>query len=182
MGCQLTSLNLTRSPNWPPLAQKYHWRKAPTDLFWDENVSDAGPQLNFLWSKKYHWCKAPTDLLWSKHSLTTDHLDVLIWRFYETYYWKSCEADISKLGGAQWMASLQLAGPGWTRRGEWHRMFNWFAFIMSTKIYLLHFWYHHIFLNQYLYYAGRGTYWVYQLIEIICCSKGNLNLHCIMWS
>ena len=143
---------LTRSPNWPPLAQKYHWRKAPTDLFWDENVSDAGPQLNFLWSKKYHWCKAPTDLLWSKHSLTTDHLDVLIWRFYETYYWKSCEADISKLGGAQWMASLQLAGPGWTRREEWHRMFNWFAFIMSTKIYLLHFWYHHIFLNQYLYY------------------------------
>ena len=27
---------------------------------------------------------------------------------------------------------------------------------------------------------GRGTYCVYQLIEIICCSKGNLNLHCIM--
>ena len=26
--------------------------------------------------------------------------------------------------------------------------------------------------------AGRGTYCVYQLIEIICCSKGNLNLHC----
>ena len=28
--------------------------------------------------------------------------------------------------------------------------------------------------------AGRGTCCVYQLIEIICCSKGNLNLHCIM--
>ena len=27
--------------------------------------------------------------------------------------------------------------------------------------------------------AGLGTYCVYQLIEIICCSKGNLNLHCI---
>jgi len=27
---------------------------------------------------------------------------------------------------------------------------------------------------------GRGTCCVYQLIEIICCSKGNLNLHCIM--
>ena len=129
MGCQLTSLikkrdvsheepqltsfgskiSLTPSPNWPILGRKRLWR---------------GPQLNFLWSKKYHWCKAPTDLLWSKHSLTTDHLDVLIWRFYETYYWKSCEADISKLGGAQWMASLQLAGPGWTRRGEWQRMFK----------------------------------------------------------
>ena len=28
--------------------------------------------------------------------------------------------------------------------------------------------------------VGRGTYCVYQLIEIICYSKGNLNLHCIM--
>ena len=27
--------------------------------------------------------------------------------------------------------------------------------------------------------AGQGTYWVYQLIEIICHRKGNLNLHCI---
>ena len=27
---------------------------------------------------------------------------------------------------------------------------------------------------------GRGTCCVCQLIEIICCSKGNLNLHCIM--
>ena len=27
--------------------------------------------------------------------------------------------------------------------------------------------------------AGQGTYCVYQLIEIICCSRGNLNLHCI---
>ena len=26
---------------------------------------------------------------------------------------------------------------------------------------------------------GRGTYWVNQLIEIIRCSKGNLNLQCI---
>ena len=26
---------------------------------------------------------------------------------------------------------------------------------------------------------GRGTYCVYQLIEIICYIKGNLNLHCI---
>ena len=27
--------------------------------------------------------------------------------------------------------------------------------------------------------AGRGTYCVYQLIEIICYCKGNINLHCI---
>ena len=27
--------------------------------------------------------------------------------------------------------------------------------------------------------AGRGTYYVYKLIEIVCCSRGNLDLHCI---
>ena len=30
--------------------------------------------------------------------------------------------------------------------------------------------------------AGRGTYCVYQLIEIIWCSKGNLSLHCIAFT
>ena len=51
---------------------------------------------------------------------------------------------------AQWMASLP--GPGWAKRGGCHRMLDWFVSILSTKIYLLHFWYHHIFLNKCLYY------------------------------
>ena len=30
-------------------------------------------------------------------------------------------------------------------------------------------------------YAGRGTYCVYRLIEIICYSRGNLDLHRVKW-
>ena len=29
--------------------------------------------------------------------------------------------------------------------------------------------------------VGQGTYCVYKLIEIICYSRGNLDLHCIKW-
>ena len=48
------------------------------------------------------------------------------------------------------MASL--ATPGWAKRGGCHRMLDWFVSILSTKIYLLHFCYHHIFLNNCWYY------------------------------
>ena len=60
------------------------------------------------------------------------------------------EEEMRRNKGAQWMASL--AGQGWAKRGGCHRMLDWFVSILSTKIYLLHFWYHHIFLNKCLYY------------------------------